>query len=175
MTVSPGSFEKFVETHVDDFVRVAHLITWDESEAEDLVQECLIRTAKRWSTISGMEHPGAYVRRVLVNLALDERRRQGRRRAELGRPFSDVGDERALAMLDRFGVRIELLEALGQLPRQQRTVLGLRYFLDLSEEQTAELLDCSVGTVKSSASRGLARLRAVMVSDTTVSEVQSHE
>jgi RNA polymerase sigma-70 factor (sigma-E family) len=171
MTSCVGSFEEFVQAHVEDLVRLAHLITWDEVEAEDLVQECLMRAAKRWPKIRGMEHPVGYVRRVLVNLALDGKRRRSQELAELTQAVPILADARATAAFDALGAREELLNALGQLPRQQRTVLGMRYFLDLSEAQTAELLGCSTGTVKSAASRGLTRLRDLIVFTPPASEV----
>lgn len=168
------SFDDFVNGYVDDLLRTAFLITWDESEAEDLVQECLLRVAKRWPRVRGMEMPVAYARRILVNLALDGRGRRSRNRRELDSAADrispayqaalDLPDLDAEADLDRLGQRSELVVALGQLTPQQRTVLVLRYFQDLSEAQVADILGCSIGTVKSSASRGLARLRELVSS-----------
>jgi RNA polymerase sigma factor (sigma-70 family) len=126
------SFDAFVHDYVNDLVRMAYLITWDEEEAEDLVQECLLRVAKHWPRVRAMEMPLAYTRRVLVNLALDGRVRRVRRKGELGLIVDPPIDIRAEAALENVEVRAELVEALGQLPRQQRTVLALRYFLDLS-------------------------------------------
>ena len=171
MDSSSGSFEEFVQAHVEGLVRLAHLITWDEPTAEDLVQECLIRVAKHWPKVKEMEHPVAYARRVLVNLALDSKNRRSQERAELTHPLPALSDEHTSSAIEGLGVREELLHSLGQLPRQQRTVLGLRYFLDFSEAQTADLLGCSTGTVKSSASRGLARLRELIVSTPPANEV----
>ncbi len=157
-----SDFDHFVATHVDDLLRTAYLIVWDEAEAEDLVQECLLKVARRWPRIRRMEQPGAYARRVLVNLAVDGARGRARRRSELapGEAASSIAVD-PLAALD---TRAELLQALGQLPARQRAVLVLRYFNDLTEAQVAELLGCSPGTVKSSASRGLARLREALKS-----------
>jgi len=165
------SFDVFVHENVDDLVRMAYLMTWDESEAEDLVQECLLRVAKHWPRVSAMEMPLAYTRRILVNLALDDRVRRVRRHGELGLVVDPPLDVRAQAALENVGVRAELVDALGLLPRQQRTVLGLRYFLDLSETQVAAFLGCSTGAVKSAASRGLARLRELVASQSQESEV----
>jgi DNA-directed RNA polymerase specialized sigma24 family protein len=64
------SFEEFVQAHAGDLLRTACLITWDDAEAEDLVQECLLRVAKRWRRVRGMQLPLAYARRILINLAL---------------------------------------------------------------------------------------------------------
>ena len=78
-----SDFDQFVATHVDDLLRTAYLIVWDEAEAEDLVQECLLKVARRWPRIRRMEQPRAYARRMLVNLALDGARGRARRRSEL--------------------------------------------------------------------------------------------
>lgn len=76
-------FERFVAEHCDQLVRTAYLITWDAGEAEDLTQECLLAIARRWPRVRRMAHPGAYARRILVNLALDGARGRARRRGEL--------------------------------------------------------------------------------------------
>jgi RNA polymerase sigma-70 factor (sigma-E family) len=154
-----SDFDQFVARHVDDLLRTAYLIVWEEAEAEDLVQECLLKVARRWPRIRRMEQPRAYARRILVNLAVDGARGRARRRGEL-----EAGTARPIAVdpLSAFDTRAELLQVLGQLPARQRAVLVLRYFNDLTEAQVAEVLGCSPGTVKSSASRGLARLREAL-------------
>ncbi|MGA2926918.1 MAG: SigE family RNA polymerase sigma factor [Solirubrobacteraceae bacterium] len=153
-------FDQFVAAHVEELLRTAYLIVWDKAEAEDLVQECLLKVARRWGRIGRMQQPRAYARRVLVNIALDGARGRARRRRELG----EGAAPRALEVdpLAAFDTRAELLQALGRLPARQRAVLVLRYFNDLTEAQVAEVLGCSPGTVKSSASRGLARLREAL-------------
>lgn len=120
--------------------------------------------------------PLAYARRILVNLALAGRHRRSLRRAELvGQAFDDANDERvdlnAEAVERSLSQRSELIDALGCLTTQQRTVLVLRYFEDLSEAQVADLLGCSTGTVKSSASRGATRLRELLRPSTSETEV----
>jgi RNA polymerase sigma-70 factor (sigma-E family) len=150
-------FEQFVATHVDDLLRTAFLIVWDEAEAEDLVQDCLLKAARRWPRIRRVEQPRAYVRRILVNLALDGARGRARRRSEL--ETEAAASASAIDPRPALDTRADLLQALGELPARQRAVLVLRYFNDLTEAQVAEVLGCSPGTVKSSASRGLARLR----------------
>ena len=155
-----SDFDEFVAAHVDDLLRTAYLIVWDEAEAEDLVQECLMKIARRWPRVRRMEHPRAYARRIVVNRALDGARGRARRRKEL-EPTAPASATTVdpLAMID---TRAELLDALGRLPARQRAVLVLRYFNDLTEAQVADVLGCSPGTVKSSSSRGLARLREVL-------------
>ena len=155
-----ADFDKFVAAHVDDLLRTAYLIVWDEGEAEDVVQECLLKVARRWPRVRRMEQPQAYARRILVNLALDGARRRAQRRREL-----EPGTPPILSAIDplqTLETRAELLQALGQLHERQRAVLVLRYFNDLTEAQVADVLGCSPGTVKSSASRGLARLREAL-------------
>ena len=108
-----------------------------------------------------MAQPRAYARRILVNLALDDARGRARRSGELD-GVSAATDGPARDLLVGLETRAELLDALARLTPRQRAVLVLRYFNDLTEAQTAEVLGCSPGTVKSNASRGLARLREVL-------------
>ena len=161
-----GDFEAFVHAEAADLLRTAYLVTWDLPLAEDLVQECLLRLARRWPWVRTMEHPLAYARKVLFNLALDSSARHSRQRAELGRSggdhlehaeHPDDSTERAMQIVD---ATVVLKAALATLAPRQRAVLALRYLEDLSEAEVADLLGCSVGTVKSSASRALDRLRA---------------
>ena len=160
MAPTDADFDEFVAAHVNDLLRTAYLIAWDEVEAEDLVQECLFKVARRWPRVRSMDNPRAYARRILINLATDGARGRARRRIEL-EPLSANGDKRSVDPLAALDSRAELVQALGQLPPRQRAALVLRYFDDLTEAQAAEVLGCSPGTVKSNASRGLARLREV--------------
>jgi RNA polymerase sigma-70 factor (sigma-E family) len=164
--LSRDEFERFVAESTDTLLRTAYLVVWDLPEAEDLVQECLLSVARRWPRVRTMEHPLAYARRVLVNLALDGSGRRSRRRRELEHPGHSAlegrPDDRSGRELSGVDARSELIQALGTLPPRQRAVLVLRYFEDLSEAQAAAVLGCSLGTVKSTASRGLTRLEAVL-------------
>jgi len=108
-----------------------------------------------------MAQPQAYARRILVNLALDGSRGRARRRSELDAAPA-IADEPAWDVFAGLETRAELLDALARLTPRQRSVLVLRYFNDLTEAETAEVLGFSPGTVKSNASRGLARLREVL-------------
>jgi RNA polymerase sigma factor (sigma-70 family) len=113
-----------------------------------------------------MEHRAAYARTVLIHLALDGGRRRSRRRDELGPAaaglISEREDEAAVRVLGRVDASTDLLRALGELPPRQRVALVLRYFEDLSEAQVATVMGCSVGTVKSTTSRALDRLREAL-------------
>jgi RNA polymerase sigma-70 factor (sigma-E family) len=164
-----AEFERFVAESTEPLVRAAYLVVGDLAEAEDLVQECLIKVASRWPRVRTMDHPRAYARRVLINLALDGSGRRVRRRGELELPDAlhegrDEGSARELAAVDS---RSELEQALAKLPPRQRAVLVLRYFEDLSEADTAAALGCSLGTVKSTASRALTRLQSTLTAPIT--------
>jgi len=175
-----ATFERFVAEATEGLLRTAFLVTGDGGHAEDLVQESLFKVAQRWSRVVCMESPHAYARRILVNLALDGSRRRSRHRAELETqrpPDGPAGWEseiswRAFAAVDE---RIELIRALGELAPRQRAALVLRYFDDLSESEVASTLGCSIGTVKSTTSRALEKMRALIpeqrVAATTVSAV----
>jgi RNA polymerase sigma-70 factor (sigma-E family) len=156
-----ADFETFVAASTDALLRTAYLIAGDLQDAEDLVQETLLKVARRWPRVRRMEQPVAYARRILVNLALDDAGRRTRRRRELtGDALHDRCDEADAAR--GFETHDELLSALAALPPRQRTTLVLRYFLDLPEAEVAAAMKCSLGTVKSTAARGLARLEQAM-------------
>lgn len=164
--MSTAQFDQFVRENADGFLRTAYLIVWDAAEAEDLVQESLLVIARRWPRVRRMEHPRAYARRVLVNLALDGSKRRRRRRAEV-QLTEEAAPDVAADVLEAVDVRADLVAALAELPPRQRAVLVLRYFEDLTEAQTAAALGCSTGTVKSTASRALARLQRELTTETT--------
>ena len=159
-------FDRFVADAGDKLLRAAYLMTWDLADAEDLVQECLFKIARRWPRVRKMEHPRAYARTVLVHLALDEGKHRTRRRVELAEASAMVleqhEDDAAVRVLGRVESSADLMQALGGLAPRQRVALVLRYFEDLSEADTAEAMGCSVGTVKSTTSRALERLRSVV-------------
>ena len=154
-------FETFVSAHTDSLMRTAYLIVWDLQDAEDLVQETLLKVAGRWPRVRRMKQPVPYARRILVNLALDDAGRRTRRRRELtGEAFPDRSDDADGPRV--FDAHDELLSALAALPPRQRTAIVLRYFLDLPEAEVAAAMKCSLGTVKSTAARGLARLEQAL-------------
>jgi RNA polymerase sigma-70 factor (sigma-E family) len=159
-------FDRFVADTAEGLLRSAYLVAWDFAEAEDLVQECLFQIARRWPRVRKMEHRAAYARTVLVHLALDGGKHRSRRRAELGPASAGVISEReddaAVRVLGRVDASTDLLRALGELAPRQRVALVLRYFEDLSEAEVATVMGCSVGTVKSTTSRALDRLREAM-------------
>jgi RNA polymerase sigma-70 factor (sigma-E family) len=145
------SFERSFEGLYRLAYRVAFRILGDRAEAEDVAQETLARAVLRWSRLEA--RPEGWVSRVASNLAVDRYRRQARSRGrrDVSGPIGVVDD--------RMGERADLVAALRSLPRRQREVVVLRYLADLSEADVAATLGCSVGSVKTHASRGLAALR----------------
>ena len=154
------SFEEFVQGCSPRLFRTALLLAGqDRAAAEDLLQLALERAYRHWGRVCRSGDPEPYVRRILVNAANDRWRRAIRRPE---RPL-DPGDAGPVVAdrTDAIAERDFLIRALAGLPPRQRSVLVLRYYNDLSEVEVADVLGCSVGTVKSQASRGLARLRAI--------------
>ncbi|GAA1398285.1 SigE family RNA polymerase sigma factor [Luteococcus peritonei] len=147
-------FSRFVAEARDSLAGTAWLLTGDREQAADLVQAALVKTYAAWPRVRGGEASG-YARRALVNENIDRWRKA---RPEL--LVAEVDDPAVADQTEQVDRRDELVRALADLPVQQRTVVVLRYFDDLSERQVAEQLGISVGAVKSAASRGLARLRA---------------
>jgi RNA polymerase sigma-70 factor (sigma-E family) len=155
------SFEDFVRARSSSLLRTALLLACqNRAEAEDLLQVALERAYRYWPRVCRSDSPERYVRRILANVSADRWRRIARQ-AEQAMP-ADLPD---LAVPDRtveVGERDYLLRALAALPPGQRAVLVLRYYDDLSEGETAQMLGCSVGTVKSQAARALDRLRGTV-------------
>jgi RNA polymerase sigma-70 factor (sigma-E family) len=155
--VREAEFRDFVVGRTPALLGTAYLLTGDRASAEDLLQASLTKVWAAWRRVSAADSPEAYVRRVMANTyaAWWRRRWHGERPTEV-LPEPGGGYDATAAVDDRDA----LWRALGTLPRKQRTVLVLRYFEDLSEAETAKALGVSVGTVKSQASRALAKLRA---------------
>lgn len=166
MAGAQHSFEEFVRARAAALSRVAYLLTGDHHLAEDLVQQALLRVAGRWPALVARGDPDAYVRRVIYNQHISwwRRREPPTARHEVPQEAtSDPGD----AVVAAVAVR----QALARLGPRQRAVLILRYFEDLTEARTAEILGISVGTVKSQARDGLARLRVLAPELSTLTEV----
>jgi RNA polymerase sigma-70 factor (sigma-E family) len=137
----------------------AYLLCGDWHRAEDLVQNAFTKLYLAWNRVSRHEVLDAYVRQVLVRLYLDERRRGWWRRE---RVMNELPAERAVPP-DAPANRLMVLQALAGVPPRQRAVLVLRYWEDLSIGETAALLQCSAGTVKSQAARGLDAMRTLLM------------
>lgn len=157
-SVSREHFERFAVRASPALLRSAFLLTGDLGHAEDLLQATLLRVVRRWESIHGS--PDAYAHEVLVNLSRDRRRGLGRRPLELPDFVAAPGFVPDAA--ERLAERDAMTRAIRRLPRAQREVLVLRFFLDLSVSQTAAALRCSQGTVKSHTARALARMRELL-------------
>lgn len=155
----PGDFADFVQRRSGPLLRAAWLLTGgDWALAEDLAQTTLGEVWRRWDRIAGMDAPHAYAHKIMVNTSL---RWRGRRwTGETA--FAEVPENGAAAgQFQQVDVRESLRRALRELTPRQRAVIMLRYFEDRTEAETAAIMGCSVGTVKSQASKALARLRHV--------------
>ncbi|MGY0230400.1 SigE family RNA polymerase sigma factor [Longispora urticae] len=146
-------FDEFVVARSPRLVRLAYLLTRDHGQAEDLVQTALARSWSAWRRID--DDPEPYVRRVLLNTYNS----WWRRRWHAERPTAMLPERVLASPQAAVDERDEVWRALDRLPRQQRAVLVLRYFEDLSEVQIAEALGVSAGAVKGYAAKGLAKLR----------------
>ena len=149
-----ASFEEFVAARSGALGRIAYLLTGNRHDAEDLLQSALAHSAVRWNRLDDAE---AYVRRVLYTQSVSRWRALRRRPSEL---LTDQPPQTAAAEPDR-EARMVLDLALRRLTPKQRAVLVLRFYEDRSESHTAEVLGCSVGTVKSQTRHALMRLRAL--------------
>lgn len=158
MSDRDAAFEAYFAARSDAMRGTAYLLCGDWHRAEDLVQQTFTKIYRVWRRIQRHEAMDGYVRQTLVRTFLSERRRGWFRYVSVGSaPIDRAAPSAGLAE-----ERLVLLEALAQVPPRQRAVLVLRYWEDLSIEQTAALLECSAGNVKSQAARGLATLRSLL-------------
>ncbi len=149
------AFDAFVRVRLPHLVRFGRSLTGTTEAGQDLVQDALERTLLAWNRVDSRQDPEGYVRRIMVNRNISLWRKFGREhttdrvhdRGTEDSPFDD-----------------DLWRALKTLPTKQRAVIALRYYEDMSEADIARTLGCSVGTVKSQASKALAKLRTVVVS-----------
>ncbi|MFZ2013559.1 MAG: SigE family RNA polymerase sigma factor [Nocardioides sp.] len=147
------SFDEFVAARSHALLRTAYLLTHDHALAEDLLQTALAKAWFAWKRIQGEPEP--YVRKVLFNTYAS----WWRRKWNGEQPTERLPERPAKAQEGGDAEPTDLWTAMERLPRRMRAVIVLRYFEDLTEAQTAEVLGCSVGTVKSQSSKALAKLR----------------
>ena len=166
-TTADTEFGDFMRGRWPAMVRLAYALTGDAGHAEDVAQAAFARAYASWGRVARAGDPDAYVRRILIN--------ENRKRFRKHRVPEDLRGDLASTLAGQAAgpehapeERQELLDALNRLGPRQRAVVVLRYWLDLSETETAAALNCSVGTVKSQASRALATLRR----DTITSDVE---
>jgi RNA polymerase sigma-70 factor (sigma-E family) len=154
-------FREFVAARSAALLRTAYLLTGDWATAEDLLQTALTKTYLAWKRLGGIEAVESYARRVMVNTSTS----WWRRRWHGERPTEVLPERAGVDEISQQLDRDLLWRHLRQLPTRQRAVLVLRYYEDMSEAQTAAMLNISPGTVKSQASRALATLRRRMGTD----------
>ena len=150
------SFEEFVTARADALMRYAYVLTGDPHDAADLLQESLVRVRAAWPGVVNKREPEGYVRTTMARLHISIWRGRRRERLMADPPEQGYDDD----ALDRAHGDGGLWRALGGLPRKQRAVLVLRYYESLSDQEIAEVLGISRGTVRSQASRALDKLRA---------------
>lgn len=160
-------FESYVRGSRTSLLRFAVVLTDDPEHAQDVVQDVLLRAQQHWPRISGVEHPHAYVRRMVVNEVISSHRRLSRVEA---RPDLDL-DTTAPDPTDAVDRRAALLQQLALLPVQQRAAVVMRYLEDMADADIAAALGCSVSTVRVHVHRALHRLRVDLGSGAAVSHV----
>lgn len=151
----PPGFADFVTARYPALVRHGVLLTGDHGHGEDLAQEALVKAYRAWDRLHPHGAPEAYVRQVMVRAAWRAGRRLWRREV----PAAELPEIIAADPRDQRDTAAVVLAALRALPARQRVVLVLRYWGGLSEQEIADQLGCSPGTVKSRASRAIATLR----------------
>jgi RNA polymerase sigma-70 factor (sigma-E family) len=154
MTDTQSAFDGFVIARGPALLRFAYLLSNDAALAEDLVQDALFKTYRRWARVAAADRPEAYVRAIVVNEFLSWRRR--RSHAEI--PALDIDTAQA-DQVEAFADLDQMWRLLGELPRRQRVVLVLRYFEALPDAEIATVLECAPATVRSLAARAFETLR----------------
>lgn len=150
------AFDAFVRARLPHLIRFGRVLTGSNEAAQDLVQDALERTLLAWSRIDSRDDPEGYVRRIMVNRNISIWRKFGREH-----PTDEVHD----SGVEDSHFDDDLWQAIMTLPPRQRAVIALRYYEDLSEADIARTMGCSVGTVKSQASKAIAKLRQVVPSE----------
>jgi RNA polymerase sigma-70 factor (sigma-E family) len=155
-------FASFARERQQQLYRTAYLLCGNPDRAQDLVQSTLVALLRSWTKARGAQNLDAYAKKTLVRAFLSERRKL-RREAEI-QTLASAGrrDRTAPGHATGAELRILILEALRSLPPRPRAMLVLRYWEDLSVEQTAAILGCSEGNVKSQCSRSLEKLRIAL-------------
>ena len=151
-------FDNYVAARAPALIRFAWALTGDWHLAEDLTQDALVAAHRRWRRIQRLEHPDAYVRRIILNRYLSHKRLRRNR---------EVPDNTAMAAAaSSAGFDLEerdrLITALGQLPRVQRAVMVLRYYEDLDDRRIADHLNCTQSSVRTHAERGKKALASLL-------------
>ena len=154
-------FHEFVVASVGDLSRLARMLATDPHAGEDLLQSTLLKAWSAWPRVRRAENPRAYVRRVMVNTAAKSRRRRWQGEIPT-QALPEITTSDATGTVED---RRALVAAVRGLPPRQRAAVVLRYFVDLSDEEIAESLGCSVATVRSQISRALSTMRVSSLGD----------
>lgn len=152
-------FHDFFERHYAELARLAHLLTGEKDAADDLAADALVALWHRWDRVRAADHPAAYARGVVANMARSRIRsavRERRRVALFWEQRSEGVDDPDVPAV------VDVQEALRTLPFRKRACVVLRHAFDLSEKDTALTLGISVGTVKSQTSKGMAELQRLL-------------
>ena len=147
------AFDGFVRSRLPALLRFGRALTGSEAAGADLVQDALERTLLHWNRVRSHDDPEGYVRRTMVNRNISVWRKLGRERSV------DRVPDRGHDPMPAVDEDADLWDAVRHLPARQRAVIALRYHDDLTEAQIADALGCSVGTVKSQASKAVRALR----------------
>ncbi|MET9960371.1 SigE family RNA polymerase sigma factor [Streptomyces sp. NPDC006326] len=154
-----AEFHDFFERHYAELARLAHLLTGETDAADDLAADALVALWQRWDRLRKADHPLAYARGVVANMARERIRSAVRERRRIAlfwsRSPEQVAGPDVAAVLD-------VRTALARLPFRKRSCVVLRHAFDLSEKDTAAALGISVGTVKSQTSKGMAELERIL-------------
>ena len=157
-----AEFRSFAIAQRESLRKYAYLLCGDWYEADDIVQKSLTKLFAAWRRVE----PGgaaAYVRKIVTNVYISHRRLSWVRRE---RATAEIPDKTYHRPQESVDVRLEVLAALKQLPARQRATLVLRYWEQLSVDETATAMGCSTGTVKSQSAKGLAKLRGLLANST---------
>ena len=158
------TFEEYAGTAWPSLYRYAYLLAGNHADAEDIAQQTLLKAHRSWDRIQDSESPMAYLRRMLTNTYLSQRRPKGRRLELLTEAPPEPESAPQAGGPEE---RMVLWPHVKSLPPRQRAVIVLRYYEDLSEQEIADALGCSRGNVKSTAHHALKTLRAVLGTDGT--------
>ncbi|MFC8126578.1 SigE family RNA polymerase sigma factor [Streptomyces sp. NPDC057302] len=154
-----AEFHDFFERHYAELARLAHMLTGEKDAADDLAADALVALWHRWDRVRAADHPAAYARGVVANMARSRIRsavRERRRVALFWGPRAEGVDDPDIPAV------VDVQEALRTLPFRKRACVVLRHAFDLSEKDTALTLGISVGTVKSQTSKGMAELQRLL-------------
>ena len=154
-----AAFADFVQRHGRELGRLAYLMLGDRDAADDLVGDAFLAAWQQWDVVRDADHPLAYMRRLVVNLAGTRIRRSMRERRRLLLFHGDADEPDPGTDTDAV---VDVRSALARLPARRRACVVLRYGFDVSEQDVARILGVSVGTVKSQTSKGVAQLRPLL-------------